>query len=172
MTEAKVDNTTMAVEGSEHSVEHAPLPGIKQGSKLYRIYTHPWFQVSLIGFICFCLPGIYNALSGIGGSGQVDSTVAANASVALLAATAVTALFIVGPIFKIIGPMWSLIVGGWTYALYSGSLLHYNRKQSLDPRRNSDANPPQTRQTRPSSSSPVVFSVWAPPSCGLPRAPS
>lgn len=74
---------------------------------------------------------MYNALSGIGGSGQVDSTVAANASVALLSATAGTALFVIAPIFKIIGPMWSLIVGGWTYALYSGSLLCYNRELCL-----------------------------------------
>jgi hypothetical protein len=71
---------------------------------------------------------MYNALGGLGGSGQIDSTVAANATVALLSASAVTALFIVGPIFKIIGPMWSLLIGGWTYALYSGSLLSYNRR--------------------------------------------
>lgn len=70
---------------------------------------------------------MYNALGGLGGSGQVDSTVAANATVALLAATAVTALFFVGPIMKVIGPMWSLIIGGWTYPLYSGALLAYNR---------------------------------------------
>ena len=48
----------------------------------------------------------------------MDSTVAANATVALLAATAVTALFFVGPIFDIIGPRWCWFVRGWTYALY------------------------------------------------------
>lgn len=50
--------------------------------------------------------------------------VAANATVALLSAAAVTALFFVGPIFDVIGPRWCLILGGWTYALYSGSLLN------------------------------------------------
>lgn len=69
---------------------------------------------------------MYNALTGLGGSGQVDSTVAANANVALLSATAATALFIVGPIFSWIGPRWCFLVGGWTYALYSGSLLSFN----------------------------------------------
>ena len=43
---------------------------------------------------------MYNALGGLGGSGQVDPTVAANATVALLSATAGTALFIVGPLFS------------------------------------------------------------------------
>lgn len=74
---------------------------------------------------------MYNALSGLGGSGQVDPTVAANATVALLSATAGTALFIVGPIFERVGPRVCLLLGGWTYALYSGSLLSFNRKFDL-----------------------------------------
>ncbi|EDN07657.1 conserved hypothetical protein [Histoplasma mississippiense (nom. inval.)] len=69
---------------------------------------------------------MFNALGGLGGSGQVDPTVAANANVALLAANAATALFVVGPIFSIIGPRACWLVGGWTYALYSGSLLAFN----------------------------------------------
>ncbi|GAW20339.1 hypothetical protein ANO14919_098430 [Xylariales sp. No.14919] len=95
-------------------------------SKLVRFYAHPWTQILLISLICFCLPGIYNALTGIGGSGQVDPTVAANATVALLSTTAATALFIAGPIFSWVGPRICFLVGGWTYALYSGSLLHFN----------------------------------------------
>ncbi|KAI0425442.1 putative MFS transporter [Xylaria sp. FL1042] len=95
-------------------------------SKLIRFYSHPWTQILLISLICFCLPGVYNALSGIGGSGQVDPTVAANASVVLLSTTAATALFIAGPIFSLVGPRICFLVGGWTYALYTGSLLHFN----------------------------------------------
>lgn len=45
--------------------------------------------------------GMYNAISGIGGSGQLDSTVAANATVALLAATAASALTLVPPVFDV-----------------------------------------------------------------------
>ena len=71
---------------------------------------------------------MYNALGGLGGSGQVDSTVAANATVALLSTTAATALFIVGPLFALIGPRITFLLGGWTYALYSGSLLNFNRE--------------------------------------------
>ena len=74
------------------------------------------------------LTQMYNALTGIGGSGQVDGTVAANANVALLSAMAGTALFIVGPIFDRIGPRACLLIGGWTYPLSSGSLLCFNRR--------------------------------------------
>lgn len=69
---------------------------------------------------------MYNALNGMGGSGQVDSSVSANANVALLSTTAGTALFIIGPIFNRIGPRLCLLLGGWGYALYSGSFLSYN----------------------------------------------
>ncbi|KAB8210924.1 major facilitator superfamily domain-containing protein [Aspergillus parasiticus] len=103
-------------------------PGMNgQRSLVHRVYTYPWFQIVLISFICFCCPGMYNALTGIGGSGQVDGTVAANANVALLSAMAGTALFVVGPIFDRIGPRACLLIGGWTYPLYSGSLLCFNR---------------------------------------------
>ncbi|KAE8388703.1 hypothetical protein ETB97_011906 [Aspergillus alliaceus] len=101
-------------------------PGGTQRSKLYRIYSYPWFQIVLISLICFCCPGMYNALTGLGGSGQVDQTVAANANVALLSAMAATALFVVGPIFDRVGPRVCLLLGGWTYPLYSGSLLCFN----------------------------------------------
>lgn len=69
---------------------------------------------------------MYNALTGIGGSGQVDPTVAANATVALCAAMAVTSLFIVGPIFSRLGPRLCLLIGGWTYPLYCAALLSFN----------------------------------------------
>jgi MFS family permease len=69
---------------------------------------------------------MYNALTGLGGSGQVDPTVAANATVALLSATAATALFVAGPLFSWIGPRLTFLIGGWTYAMYSGSLLNFN----------------------------------------------
>jgi hypothetical protein len=52
--------------------------------------------------------------------------VAANSSVALLSVGAATAIFIVQPIFDTIG-VRAIMIGGWTYALYTGSLLNYNR---------------------------------------------
>ena len=52
---------------------------------------------------------------------------AANATVALLATTAASAFTIVPLLFDHIGPRGCLLVGGWTYPLYSGALLCYNR---------------------------------------------
>ncbi|TGJ83776.1 hypothetical protein E0Z10_g4984 [Xylaria hypoxylon] len=126
----------MSRETKETSQAHGQPPITRQqgedsfnqphSTKLVHFYAHPWTQILLISVICFCLPGIYNALSGIGGSGQVDPTVAANATVALLSTTAATALFIAGPIFSWVGPRICFLIGGWTYALYTGSLLHFN----------------------------------------------
>ncbi|KAI1111331.1 putative MFS transporter [Nemania sp. NC0429] len=113
-------------QASERGAELQDNSNQPHPSKLVSFYAHPWTQILLISAICFCLPGIYNALGGIGGSGQVDPTVAANATVALLSTTAATALFIVGPIFSWVGPRICFLIGGWSYALYSGSLLHFN----------------------------------------------
>lgn len=93
----------------------------------YRLQHDPWFQIGLISVISFCNPGMYNALTGMGGSGQVNSTVAANSNVATHAATAAAALVLVGAFYKYMGPRLSLLIGGWTYALYAGALLNYNR---------------------------------------------
>jgi hypothetical protein len=70
---------------------------------------------------------MYNALTGMGGSDQVDSTVSANATVATHACTAGAALFIVGTFYKYLGPRLSLLIGDWTYALYAGALLNADR---------------------------------------------
>lgn len=102
-------------------------PSIKTESIWLRLYHDPWFQIVLISFISFCNPGMYNALTGMGGSGQVNSTVAANSNVATHACTAGAALIFVGAFFKYLGPKWSLLLGGWTYALYAGALLNFNR---------------------------------------------
>lgn len=96
-------------------------------NSFFRLLNEPWCQVSLISFISFCNPGMYNALTGMGGSGQVNSTVAANSNVATHACTAGAALILVGAFYKYLGPRLSLLLGGWTYALYAGSLLNYNR---------------------------------------------
>ena len=50
----------------------------------------------------------------------------ANASVALLSVGAACVIFIAQPIFDIFG-VRAILLGGWTYALYTGSFLNYNR---------------------------------------------
>lgn len=48
-----------------------------QRNPLFRRLGNSWTQILLVSFCCFCLPGMYNAISGMGGSGQLDPTVSA-----------------------------------------------------------------------------------------------
>lgn len=100
------------------------------GTRSQQLLGDPWFQIILISFISFCNPGMYNALTGMGGSGQVNGTVAANSNVATHAGTAGAALVLVGAFYKYLGPRASLLIGGWTYALYAGSLLCFNQRHN------------------------------------------
>lgn len=90
-------------------------------------YSSPLVQVIIVGFICLLTSGMFNALNGIGGAGQLDTRVAANANVALYTCFSVGGLF-AGPIVNKVGPSTSMVLGGSTYALYTGSLLYYNHK--------------------------------------------
>ncbi|KAF9974084.1 hypothetical protein BGZ73_002646 [Actinomortierella ambigua] len=92
-------------------------------------WNSPLIQVLAIGFICFCCPGIFNALSSIGGGGQIDSDVDENANSALYACFSIFGLF-AGAIHNKLGPKWTILIGSLTYPLYAGSLLAYNHKQS------------------------------------------
>ncbi|KAF8840593.1 MFS general substrate transporter [Paxillus ammoniavirescens] len=92
-----------------------------------RIYYHPVLQVSLLGFVCFMCPGMFNALSGLGGGGQVKSTDQANASSALYATFAFFGFFS-GTINNVLGPRLTLMLGTWGYSLYIASFLAVNIK--------------------------------------------
>ncbi|KZV91704.1 MFS general substrate transporter [Exidia glandulosa HHB12029] len=88
-------------------------------------YRHPLFQVLLVSFICFTCPGMYNALSGLGGGGQIDATTADRGGMALNSTFAVMAFF-GGSFVNKFGPRLSLTLGTIGYTLYVGSLLSYN----------------------------------------------
>ncbi|WOL09959.1 hypothetical protein Cni_G18713 [Canna indica] len=88
-------------------------------------YNSPLAQVVLIGLVCFCCPGMFNALSGMGGGGQVDHTAANNANTALYTTFAVFGI-LGGGIFNLLGPRLTLLAGCSTYVLYAGSFLYYN----------------------------------------------
>ncbi|KAI8902845.1 major facilitator superfamily domain-containing protein [Globomyces pollinis-pini] len=82
-------------------------------------------QVLLVGLICFSCPGMFNALSGMGGGGQVDPTIANHANAALYACFAIFGFF-ASSFHNALGPRLCLCLGGATYSLYAGSLLYYN----------------------------------------------
>ncbi|XP_068315398.1 UNC93-like protein 1 [Pyrus communis] len=88
-------------------------------------YNSPFVQVSLIGLVCFCCPGMFMALAGMGGGGQVDPTASNNASTALYATFAVFGI-LGGGIYNIRGPRLTLLSACSTYVLYAGSFLYYN----------------------------------------------
>ncbi|RPA91172.1 MFS general substrate transporter [Choiromyces venosus 120613-1] len=105
----------------------------RKGIKVLGIQLPPWrsplSQVILTGFVCFLCPGMFNALSGLGAGGQVDSAVQANASVALYTTFAFVG-FIAGTVLNYFGAQATLAFGGLGYAVYSASFLSYNHTKN------------------------------------------
>ncbi|KAI0317919.1 MFS general substrate transporter [Amylostereum chailletii] len=89
------------------------------------IYYSTYTQVALLGFVCFMCPGLFNALNGLGGGGQIDTETSANANSTLYATFAVAAFF-AGSINNVLGPKLTLLLGSSGYALYIGSYLAVN----------------------------------------------
>ncbi|EFJ06520.1 hypothetical protein SELMODRAFT_448749 [Selaginella moellendorffii] len=91
-------------------------------------YNSPLVQVILIGFVCFCCPGMFNALNSMGGGGQVSKTASNNANTALYATFAVFGV-LGGGIYNLLGPRFTLLFGSSFYVLFAGSYLFYNHHQ-------------------------------------------
>ncbi|OQR92273.1 hypothetical protein ACHHYP_03864 [Achlya hypogyna] len=102
-----------------------------EGGVKYEGKSNSYMQILLLGLICFGCPGMFNALNGLGGGGQVDDKVSSNANVALYACFAGFSVF-AGSVHNFLGPRVTLFLGGCTYALYAGSLLNYNYTQNGD----------------------------------------
>lgn len=92
-------------------------------------YASPKVQLLMVSFICFLCPGMFNALTGIGGAGQVDTTVQADANTALYSTFAAVGFF-AGTITNRIGLRWALTFGSIGYCIYSGSFLSYSHNQN------------------------------------------
>lgn len=93
-------------------------------SKSFR-YNSPITQVVLIALVCFCCPGMFNVLSGMGGGGQENDQAANDANTALNTTLAVFGI-LGGGIYNLLGPHVTLFAGCSTYILYAGSFLYYN----------------------------------------------
>lgn len=65
MNDAEEDRLRMDAEGAS----------LASRGPFYRFAVNSWTQIVLVSVACFCLPGMYNAISGMGGSGQLDPTV-------------------------------------------------------------------------------------------------
>jgi len=92
-------------------------------------YDSPMIQVVLIALVCFCCPGMFNALTGMGGGGQENDQAVNDANTALYTTFALFGI-LGGGIYNLLGPHATLFVGCSTYILYVGSFLYYNHHQT------------------------------------------
>jgi len=97
--------------------------------KQFKIFGHllPWYaspkgQLALVAFVVFLCPGMFNAISGLGGGGNVNPTAADNMNTALYATFAVFGFF-GGSIVNRLGVKITLAFGGLGYCIYTIALL-------------------------------------------------
>ncbi|KAF2747271.1 MFS general substrate transporter [Sporormia fimetaria CBS 119925] len=95
----------------------------------------PWFasppvQLVIVSFVCFLCPGMFNALNGMGGGGQLDATANNRANTALYSTFAVVGFF-AGTFTNKLGIRTALSFGGMGYAVYVASYLSYNHTENL-----------------------------------------
>ncbi|KAJ5884087.1 UNC93-like protein [Penicillium subrubescens] len=124
------------VEDPEPGQDHAVVGKPWMYKPIFKIgnYEAPWFaspdmQLYLVSFVCFLCPGMYNAVTGLGGGGQVNPTDVNNANTALYSTFAVVGFF-AGSIANRIGLRITLSLGGFGYFLYTAALLSYNINQN------------------------------------------
>nr|CAD1843555.1 unnamed protein product [Ananas comosus var. bracteatus] len=118
-------------------------------------HNSPLFQVVVIGVVCFCCPGMFNALSGMGGGGQLDHRAANNANTALYAA------------FSVSG-----VLGGAAYNLLGPGSPSSSAAPPTPSTPPPSSTTTTTRAASSSPSSPAASSAPAPASSGPRRAPS
>ncbi len=92
-------------------------------------YASPASQLTLVAFVCFLCPGMFNALQGLGGGGQLIATVSDNSNVALYSTFCVVG-FAAGSITNRLGIKLTLSTAGLGYSLYIASYLSYNHNQN------------------------------------------
>ncbi|KAK5203348.1 hypothetical protein LTR47_009572 [Exophiala xenobiotica] len=94
---------------------------------LFRVNS-PLFQDVTMGFILFCLPGIYIAITGLGaGGGKPDSSTVANQTNAILYAVFTFCAWLSGTVVNVLKPKLSIMIGSLGYPLYIAGLWYFDR---------------------------------------------
>ncbi|KAK5125620.1 hypothetical protein LTR85_011894 [Meristemomyces frigidus] len=88
-------------------------------------YASPEAQLLLVAFVCFLCPGMFNAVNGLGGGGQLSAHASDGSNTALYATFAVVGFF-AGTITNTLGIKIALSFGGLGYSVYVSSYLCYN----------------------------------------------
>lgn len=124
----------------DHSIDHtnenvdAPTGWMYRERKIGPItiphYASPKAQLLIVAFVCFLCPGMFNAVNGLGGGGQVDAKASTDANTALYSTFAVVGFF-AGTITNTVGIRWALAFGGIGYSVYISSYLCYNYTQNF-----------------------------------------
>ncbi|KAJ5688494.1 hypothetical protein N7536_011113 [Penicillium majusculum] len=117
--------TTKELATESEPFDHAAnevSPHITIYSKFCGWYASPLFQLVLVALICFLCPGMFNALSGMGGGGMTDATLVDKMNTALYV-TSAFASFFSGTIVNRLGVRITLACGGIGYCIYVVSLL-------------------------------------------------
>ncbi|KAI9816195.1 MAG: hypothetical protein M1827_001796 [Pycnora praestabilis] len=92
-------------------------------------YASPPSQLLLVALVCFLCPGMFNAINGLGGGGQVSAKDNNDANVALYSTFSVVGFF-AGSIANRVGIKFTLSFGGLGYCIYASSLLCYNHTKN------------------------------------------
>lgn len=93
-------------------------------------YASPTVQLVMVSFVCFLCPGMFNALSGLGGGGQLDSKAQTASSTALYSVFAVVGFF-AGTFANRLGLRLTFSIGGIGYCIYSASFLCYSHTENF-----------------------------------------
>lgn len=96
----------------------------------FPFYASPPIQLLIVSFVCFLCPGMFNALNGMGGGGQLDATANNRANTALYSTFAVVGFF-AGTFTNKLGIRTALSFGGIGYSVYVASYLSYNHTGNL-----------------------------------------
>lgn len=120
------------VGGGEHGPVARPPGWMYRGFTVGRRelwYASPKVQLLLVAMVCFLCPGMFNALTGMGGGGQLDTTASDNANTAVYSTFAVVGFF-AGTFANRLGIKLTLSLGGLGYCVYAASFLSYAHTQN------------------------------------------
>jgi MFS family permease len=138
-TSEKGDLPAHHVSSADHSLSDSNTLQLPNSWKYKRFtvlgFQLPWFasppvQLVIVSLVCFMCPGMFNALNGMGGGGQLDPTANNRANTALYSTFAVVSFF-AGTFTNKLGIRTALSFGGIGYSIYVGSYLCYNHTQNL-----------------------------------------
>lgn len=93
-------------------------------------FASPKVQLLMVAFVCFLCPGMFNAMTGMGGGGQLSTVASDDANTALYSTFAVVGFF-AGTFANRLGIKLTMSLGGLGYCIYAASFLSYSHNENL-----------------------------------------